>query len=217
MRDHFQLADHVHSQTRTLTLVTGTMSSTVQLPEDQLIELLLELKASNGLFLLNETHSLTVAENNSRPSKRNPQCSTSDCICSGRPHGQDRHHRYPNISGLVHARFLSLFSNSSYTANPSIIRPSTKWDASAIHGSSPSSYTASEFAHWNSTIPYAPTWSVRRGCTTCRSTRISIILRVRIRGNVGVNGPLQRCPSPTDYEPKHPSGASRHAGKPTGE
>jgi cleavage stimulation factor subunit 2 len=28
------------------------MSSTIQLPEDQLIELLLELKASNALFLL---------------------------------------------------------------------------------------------------------------------------------------------------------------------
>lgn len=181
-------------------LLTGTMSSTIQLPEDQLIELLLELKASNALLLLTKNHSLTVAENNSRPGKRNPQCSTSDCICSGRPHGQDRHHRYPNISGLVHARFLSPFPNySSYAANPSIIRPSAEWDASAIHGSSPSSSTSSEFADWNSTIPYAPTWSIRHGCTTCRSTRISIILRFWIRGNVGVNGPLQRAPSPASY------------------
>jgi hypothetical protein len=215
MRDHFQLAGHVLSQTRTR--LTGTMSSTIQLPEDQLIELLLELKASNTLLLLTKHHSLTVAENNSRPGKRNPQCSTSDCICSGRPHGQDRHHRYPNISGLVHARFLSLFSNSSYAANLSIIRPSAKWDASAIYGSSPSSSTGSEFAYWNSTIPYAPAWSVRHGCTTCRSTRISIILRFRIRGNVRVNGPLQRAPSPASYEPKHSSGASSHTGKPTGE
>jgi len=194
------------------------MSSTIHLPEDQLIELLLELKASNALLLLIKKHSLTVAENNSRPGKRNPQCSTSDCICSGRPHGQDRHHRYPNISGLIHARFLSLYSNSScYAANSSIIRPSAKWDASAIHGSSPSSSTGSEFAYWNSTIPYAPTWSIRRGCTTCRSTRISIIQRFRVRGNVGVNGPLQHAPSPTNYEPKHSSGASCHTGKPTGE
>jgi hypothetical protein len=149
MRDHFQLAGHVLSQSRTRTLVTGTgtMSSTIQLPEGQLIELLLELKASNALLLQTKNHSLTVAENNSRPGKRNPQCSTSDCICSGRPHGQDRHHRHPNISGLVHARFLSPYSNSSsYAANSSIIRPSAKWDANAAHGSSPSSYTGSEFA-----------------------------------------------------------------------
>jgi hypothetical protein len=194
------------------------MSSTIQLPEDQLIELLLELKASNALLLLIKTHSLTVAENNSRPGKRYPQCSTSNCICSGRPHGQDRHHRYPNISGLVHARFLSLFPNSSsYAANPSIFRPSAKWVASAIHDSTPSSSTGSEFAYWNSTIPYAPTWSVRYGCTTCRSTRISIILRFRIGRNIGANGPLQRAPSPASYEPKHSSGASRHTRKPTGE
>jgi hypothetical protein len=167
------------------------MSSTIQLPEDQLIELLLELKASNALLLLTKILGLTIAENNSRPGKRNPQCSTSDCICSGRPHGQDRHHRYPNISGLVQARFLSMYFNpSSYAANSSIIRPSAKWDASAIHGSSPSSSTGSEFAYWNSTIPYAPTWRVQHGCTTCRSTRISIILRFRIRGNIGVNGPV---------------------------
>lgn len=89
--------------------LTHSMSSTIQLPEDQLIELLLELKASNTLLLLNKNHSLTVAENNPRPGKRNPQCSTSDCICSGRPHGQDRHYRYPNISGLVHARFPNMF------------------------------------------------------------------------------------------------------------
>jgi hypothetical protein len=196
------------------------MSSTIQLPEDQLIELLLELKASNTLLLLTKNHSLTVAENNPRPGKRNPQCSTSDCICSGRPHGQDRHYRYPNISGLVHARFPNLFSNSSlYSANPSIIRPSAKWDASSIHHSSPSSSTGSEFAYWNSTVPYAPTWSVRHECTctSCRSTRISIILRFRTRGNVGVNGSLQCAPSPASYEPKHSSSASRHTGKPTGE
>jgi hypothetical protein len=217
MRDHSQFVGHVLSQTRTLTPVTGTMSSTIQLPEDQLIELLLELKASNALLLPTKNHSLTVAENNSRPGKRNPQCSTSDCIRSGRPHGQNRHHRYPNISGFVHAHFLSLFSNSSSAANPSIICPSTKWDTSAIHGSSPSSSTGSEFAHWNSSIPYAPTWSVRRGCTTYRSTRISIILCFWIRGNAGANGPLQRAPSPATYQPKHSSGAGRHTGKPTGE
>ena len=163
-------------------------------------------------------HSLMVAENNSRPGKRNPQCSTSDCICSGRPHGQDRHHRYPNISGLVYTHFLSLFSNSSYAANPSIFRPSAKWDASAIYGgSSPSSSTGSEFAYWNSTIPYAPTWSVWNECTTCRSIRVSIILRFWIWGNVGVNGPLQRAASPASHEPKYSGGASRHSGKPTGE
>ena len=89
------------------------MSSTIQLPEDQLIELLQELKVNNTLSLQTKSHSLTVAEKNSRPGKRNPQCPTSDCICSRRPHGQDRHHRHPNISGLVHARFLSLYSNSS--------------------------------------------------------------------------------------------------------
>jgi hypothetical protein len=89
--------------------LTHSMSSTIQLPEDQLIELLLELKASNALFLLTTNYGLTVAENNSRPGKRNPQCSTSDCICSGRPHGQDRHHRYPNISGLVRARKQACF------------------------------------------------------------------------------------------------------------
>ncbi len=99
------------------------MSSTTQLPEDQLIELLLELKASIVLLLLTKNHSLTVAENNSRPGKRNPQCSTSDCICSGRPHGQDRHHRYPNISGLVHAPFPSLYSNSSRTGTPQFPTP----------------------------------------------------------------------------------------------
>ena len=192
------------------------MSSTIQLPEDQLIELLLELKASNALLLLTNDDSLTVAENNSRPGKRDPQCSASDCICSSRPHGQDRHHRYPNISGLGHARFSSLFFYS-YVANPGIIRPPAKWDASAIHGGSPSSSTGSEFAYWNSTIPYAPTWSVRHECTTCRSTRISIILRFRIRGDVGVNGPLQCAPSPASYESKHSSGTSRHTGKSTGE
>jgi hypothetical protein len=194
------------------------MSSTIQLPEDQLIELLLELKASNSLLLLTENHSLTVAENNSRPGKRNSQCSTSNCICSGRPHGQDRHRRYPYISGLVHARFLSLFSNSSaYAANPGIFRPSAKWVASAIYDSSPSSSTGPEFAYWDSTIPYAPAWSVRYGCTTCRSTRIPIILRIRIRRNIGANGPLQRAPGPASYEPKHSSGASCHTRKPTGE
>ena len=196
------------------------MSSSIQLPEDQLIELLLELKASDTLLPLNKNYSSTVAENDSRPGKRNPQCSTSDCICSGCPHGQDRHHRYPNISGLVHTRFLSMFSNSyPYAANPSIIRPSTKWDASAIDGSSPSSSTGSEFAYWNSTIPYdpTPTWNVRHGCTTRRSTRIFIVLPIRIWGNVCVNGPLQRAPSPPSYKPKHSSGASCHTGKPTGE
>lgn len=112
----------------------------------------------------------------------------------------------------------NLLSNSSfYAANPSIIRPSAKWDASAIQRSSPSSSTGPEFAYRNSTIPYASTWSVCHGCTTCRSVWISIILRFRIRGNVGVNGPLQRAPSPTSYEPEHPSGTGRHTGKPTGE
>ena len=120
------------------------------------------------------------------------------------------------VSFTPHFLILSLNSFSSNAANPGILRPSAKWDASTTHGSSPSSSTGSEFAYWNSSILYAPTWSVRNGCTTCGSTRISIILRFRIRGNVSA-GPLQRTPSPASYKPKYPSGPSRYTGKPTGE
>jgi hypothetical protein len=54
-----------------------------------------------------------VAENHSRSGQGNPQLPTADCICLGRPHGQDWHHRYPNIPGLIHhsltfARCLTL-------------------------------------------------------------------------------------------------------------
>jgi hypothetical protein len=46
-----------------------------------------------------------VAEIYSRPGKGNPHLPATDCICLSRSHGQDWHHPYPNISGLVRPSF----------------------------------------------------------------------------------------------------------------
>jgi hypothetical protein len=85
------------------------MSSTIPLQEDQLIELLLQLKVSSCLYWpIAPNHTSAVAEDHSRPSKSTSQLSTTDCICTARPHGQDGRDRHPNISGLTYPPLPSL-------------------------------------------------------------------------------------------------------------
>jgi|SRR6267142_2750847 len=157
-----------------------------------------------------------VAENYSRSSKGNPQLPTADCICLSRPHGQDWHHRYPNIPGLIHHSLVRLMSDSSFPANPSYVRPSAKWDASTLSVSCPPTSTGSQFAQRNTTIFDPSTSRVPRWCTTYRSGWVSTILRWRVWGALNACGPLQRAATPANYEPDHLGGTSRHTRKPTG-
>ena len=76
------------------------MSSTIQLPEDQLIELLLQLRVSLESFTRNAVS--TILENSPGPGQGNLKLTTADHICSRCPHGQDGRDRYSHIPGLLH-------------------------------------------------------------------------------------------------------------------
>jgi hypothetical protein len=56
-------------------------------------------------YSIASNYNSVPAENYPGPGKGNPQLPTTDCLCLGRPHGQDWHHRYPNISGLIHTPY----------------------------------------------------------------------------------------------------------------
>jgi hypothetical protein len=191
------------------------MSSTIQLPEDKLIELLLELKVSNGSWsraIIAEWSQRTTPDQAKAILNSQPQIAYALVALMVKIGIID----IPIFQVSLTLSYIRPVSDHSFPANLGYVRSSAKRASSHHDVSCPPSSPGSQFAQRNTTIHDTPTRGLPHRCTTSRSKWISTILQWRTCRNLGAYGPLQCTSTSANCEPEHRGNASRHTRKPTG-